>query len=815
MLNCSKCSQLFKSISDLVKHCSGKGCGQRQLSLKNQRKRFVCTQGECRRSYSLINSFSKHLYRKHHGDEVSNVLDSSSVVHELSPSTSSSLGEELVENIQILEERTKSFLENSLSSLISSVYANPNIPRNAVQLFMGNFEQFMDTYLSNVEKYAHSLVISHQISSIEMLQFLKNLFLASKQKISTFNSEFKRMKYFENVGAYVPSIEVQIATRNDVKNNRLTTVPVTLQVVPVGKVLQKLLSFDHIFKDILNYRNYLSEFSAPIVNIIQGTAWQKRGFVDSENILHFPLILYFDDFEVNNPLGSHAGIQKLGGVYLSLPFLPPNLSSKLDNILILSLFHSSDRITYGNKLTFQSVIDELNDLCKVGIQVDNALFSGNIFFHVAAITGDNLGLNGILGFTESFNSTYCCRTCTIKKSEIQVKFVEVESLLRTDESYERDLLLNDASLTGIKEKCIWLELENFSLFEHIAVDLLHDFLEGCCRYVMNHLVTYLVKDAKLISFSILKSKIVSFDYGPDSSSKPTNALNVDSSKIHVKTSGSEMFTLVRYFGLIAGPNVPEGNEIWEVYLLLRQLLDRLFSRKIYHTDCKQLEVLVEHFLYFYVKNFKDTLKPKFHFLTHYSKMLSKFGPLHQISTIRFESKHKVSKVAARSAVSRINICKTIVIRNQLSLSELFLQDCHFDDPTFGLKTKVPSELLIMVQDKTNHSNFSSVKYLVKNGVRLEVSDVITWDICSESGNPCLAKVQAIYIDDDDSENIVFKCSHLTCLDFNFHFHAYEIEIPDGGCFFFLAYKSLFSVVPNNLSILSNGRFYVTLRDLID
>lgn len=50
--------------------------------------------------------------------------------------------------------------------------------------------------------------------------------------------------------------------------------------------------------------------------------------MEIENKIALPLLIYFDDFEVDNPLGSHAGIHKLGGVYVSLPFLPPHYVSQ-------------------------------------------------------------------------------------------------------------------------------------------------------------------------------------------------------------------------------------------------------------------------------------------------------------------------------------------------------------------------------------------------------------------------------------------------------------------------------------------------------
>jgi hypothetical protein len=67
-------------------------------------------------------------------------------------------------------------------------------------------------------------------------------------------------------------------------------------------------------------------------------------------------------------------------------------------------------------------------------------------------------------------------------------------LLRDVDSYEKQLLVNDVLKTGIKEKCVWLNLAGFNVFNNVAVDILHD-----CRYVITFTVNYLVQDAKLIT----------------------------------------------------------------------------------------------------------------------------------------------------------------------------------------------------------------------------------------------------------------------------------------------------------------------------
>lgn len=56
-----------------------------------------------------------------------------------------------------------------------------------------------------------------------------------------------------------------------------------------------------------------------------------------------PLILYYDDFETCNPLGSHAGIYKLDAIYFTIASIPPKYASRIENIFLAMLFHSQDQ----------------------------------------------------------------------------------------------------------------------------------------------------------------------------------------------------------------------------------------------------------------------------------------------------------------------------------------------------------------------------------------------------------------------------------------------------------------------------------------
>lgn len=52
------------------------------------------------------------------------------------------------------------------------------------------------------------------------------------------------------------------------------------------------------------------------------------------DVLCLPKFIYFDEFEPDNALGAHAGLQKLGVVYIKLPCIPEYLQSKLSHIFV-------------------------------------------------------------------------------------------------------------------------------------------------------------------------------------------------------------------------------------------------------------------------------------------------------------------------------------------------------------------------------------------------------------------------------------------------------------------------------------------------
>lgn len=225
-----------------------------------------------------------------------------------------------------------------------------------------------------------------------------------------------------------------------------------------------------------------------------------------------PLFLYYDDFEAGNSLGAHAGVDKLGGIYTSIPCFPTQYQSSLFAIFHALLFYSKDREEFGNFAVFRPLIEEVQFLETEG--VDLQLPDGNtmIYFKLGLILGDNLGLHSLLGFVECFRANYCCGFCKMDKQQRSLATLKDRYFLRNKQNYESDLAEEDVSSTGIKQACIFNALPDFHVTENTAVDIMHDFIEGVCFTDMAAIIKFYI-DEGLFTLRAMNNCIKSHDFG--------------------------------------------------------------------------------------------------------------------------------------------------------------------------------------------------------------------------------------------------------------------------------------------------------------
>jgi hypothetical protein len=270
----------------------------------------------------------------------------------------------------------------------------------------------------------------------------------------------------------------------------------------------------------------------------------------------------------------------------------------------------TDRQKFGNNVIFKPLIDELNFLKDQGIDIEiKGEFIRNIKFELGLILRDSLVLHSITGFVEKFSSNFPCRMCKVTK-EVLIKQCYVdEQLIRKVDDYNIDMIENNVNNSGIKELYVWNDVKGFKVLDQIGVDLMHDLLEGVIKYDLSFLISYYVLELNLFTMEALNSRMINFDYGPDKGSKPS-LLNINHiRKNTIRLSASKVISLVRYFGLLIGDVVPQNEPVWDMYILLRKILNLLTSISLQKDCSKLLQTLVaEHNELKYLKYTLNSVK---------------------------------------------------------------------------------------------------------------------------------------------------------------------------------------------------------------
>ena len=190
----------------------------------------------------------------------------------------------------------------------------------------------------------------------------------NEELFNKFSSEHLRFKTYEKEYRYMLPQLFQIGEENEFvagHDGRISVQakPVYAAYVPLQDTLKSFLSTRGILKEMKKYMMCLSQEKNVMSNFIQGNLWLKKYHDPNKMVL--PIFLYSDEFETRNPLGSHAGEEKLGGVYISIACLPPHLNAKLHNIFVSSIHCSKHLKKFGNEKIFRKTIEELNELNQI------------------------------------------------------------------------------------------------------------------------------------------------------------------------------------------------------------------------------------------------------------------------------------------------------------------------------------------------------------------------------------------------------------------------------------------------------------------
>lgn len=692
----------------------------------------------------------------------------------------------------------KCVVQSSLS-FIGKLYSNYSITRSTVQNIILDINNIFSEPLEILQEKTLPYIPDN-----EKEEFM-NIFQVLLNPFENLNSEYLRLKYLSSSEYFFPVQSLFIGQRrNDKKVNNTIIVDMAdchIQYVPVQQTLKAFLEIPTVYDSIMAY--ILEVSNEPVIsNIMQGQLWAEiKTKFDSKLVL--PIFLYMDDFEVGNPLGSHAGVHKIGALYFSLACLPPECSSQLENIFLASFHHSSDLKLFGNRAVFNRVIEDFKYLYKHGLTILVNGVPKTIYFWVCLILGDNLGIHTLMGLTESFSSNHFCRFCRADKAITQKQTLEDSVFLRNATNYENDF--NNLT-NGVSSECVWNSLPNFHLTQNLCCDIMHDIYEGVCRYDLGQILYKLIFVDKYLTLDMLNNRITFFNFYDNN--KPPLILKSHIQKKHLVMSASEMKTLMKYLGLIIGDQVPSFCSYWDVYLLLCDIIDVVESQVVVSEFSGYLQCLIHEHHELYIAHFGD-LKPKHHFLIHYPRLLKLIGPLSSVSSIRYEGHHRQFKSAANICSSRKNITYTLAMKNQLVFSCRILANKNLlrhieygsENILFSNLSKEYIFFFTSYGQEVAENSFAA-KYVKISGTKYYSDQCLM--LSFDNDLPLFGKILFILVYKQVDVFFIFGKFETVCL--NKHLHAYEVQ--DTEELFVCKYLELNNIKPVFCHTVSSGKKFM-------
>ncbi|ELU09809.1 hypothetical protein CAPTEDRAFT_209587, partial [Capitella teleta] len=304
-----------------------------------------------------------------------------------------------------------------------------------------------------------------------MLQFNKFLNV-TEERIGT---EWKRMKLYKKYLKYVAPVPIHLGID---KQNRLRMA----QYTPILDTLRIMLDHNDLLSEVMHPQDQIPGI---FKDARDGSYFKENKlFMEEENALQ--ILLYFDEFEVVNPIGYAKKPHKLGAFYFTLGNMSADKRSSLQAIQLVLLVYVQDLKVYGFNKVVKPLLEDLHVLENEGVQCGPVKLRGTVI----ALAGDNLASHSICGFMESFSgsaTSTLCRFCNGTRDMMRTNTPATQFKLRTKADYDKKVEVvskfpDMSSMYGLKTHCVFNDLKYFHAVTGLTPDIMHDVLEVVIGY---------------------------------------------------------------------------------------------------------------------------------------------------------------------------------------------------------------------------------------------------------------------------------------------------------------------------------------------
>ena len=413
-------------------------------------------------------------------------------------------------------------------------------------------------------------------------------------------------------------------------------------------------------------------------DVRDGEFYKSNPFFSS-NPEAVPILLFQDELELANPLGSGKTKHKINATYLTTYEVQGALRSRIRSVQLVSLIRSKFWKTHGNLKSNQKLLDDLKHLEEVGVEVNKPI-KKVVKAGLIAFVGDNLGLHQLGEYNACFSSGHICRVCKATYREVCKEnklYAGIEDGFNPETFTKSvyDNLADAADLNGgggpdtcgIKTHCIFNSLQAFHSSRGLPPCLGHDFLEGLFSYDVQFLVDYIINKEKLLSVQEFNANLSKCKLSERDARNRPNPFKHRAKNSKYEGSAGQLRVLSRIMTVVLSPIIDQSEEAGKMIIKLQEVAEIVTAPKLTLDEIEQnMTEIIESYLDMRISAISSldmpNTRPKHHYLSHYPECFKNYGPLISVWAMRMESKHTYFKSVLRASKNFKNVSKTCATR---------------------------------------------------------------------------------------------------------------------------------------------------------
>jgi hypothetical protein len=652
----------------------------------------TCPFRGCDKTYFKRSGIKSHFERIHIRQTVSNLeqcLPSTKLAIP-SPSASSSFCKEsaIIEFPEVPEVsdpvREELGLENSSeepnSSLLYNLgdFYNQLLHRSRVPYCTVDFmvNKYLSVYRQGEVKKSEHIIsfLRNEGCPDEHIQKLLNeiqekdefLLAHDTSRENNLGSQYHRTKFIENCFPFVAPVTCVLNPDENADKHR------SFQYMSIIETLRLFLANEG-YKRQVNVSQH-----APSEDMFQGITdglFYKTNSFFSDNPDAIPILMYSDAACLVNPLNTgKAKAHKITGFYFTFTTIPVWNRSKVDPLQVAIYVLEVDLLRFGYSAVLKPLIDDLKKL-EHGVSVEgyNIPVKAGLSLWIA----DNLGAHEVAGLSKCFSSGNICRTCVLtyddlKKGRVHEFSTDEGACPMLDSKAYDDALLSGDGKFGVQKQCPLNVLSSFHCAGQCPPCSAHDILEGVAAYDLHAYIKILISEKKLFTIERLNLVLSGFDF-TKYNKKDIPPPIVVKNKFKISMSAGQMRVFLRYIGMILDAlKCDSFDPVVQQIILLTEVFAYAVSPRLHRLEIEEWDNAIQRYLDCTQDILgKTSLRPKHHFLAHYGYNYMYYGPLNNVSSLRYESKHRFAKDTVHKAKNFKNVTKLISVRHQRLQSHLF------------------------------------------------------------------------------------------------------------------------------------------------